>query len=436
MGNGVSPVQRRVKTPVLHRQIEDGWTRPSPCYSSAVASWLNPARIRRQVTLLAVCLWLTYAVSISTPGLRDRFGTLKGVDFLQFYTAGRVVLSGKVSELYHLKSFAAESLQAVPAAAGMIFAPLYPPQVGLLFAPFTALSYGNALLLWSLVSVALYAICCWAVWRACPSLHQHRLTVLAAVLGYPAFFNLVAYGQISALALGFFSAAFFALRARRPLLAGLALGMLIYKPPLIVASALVLLLAREWTAVTGMLAGAGAQFGLSWAICGTDAVLGYGRIMRHVSELTPLLDIKPYQMHSLRALWSLLLPLWPTMVLYAVCALMAVVLTVRLWRSPLPLAVRYSGLLLATVLVAPHLYVYDLVILAPALLLLTEWDLAHERNLGLCLYLAYALPLLGPLVARYAHLQLSVIAFAALLWRLTAAISSEAHRTAAAEIRA
>lgn len=401
-----------------------------------MASWLNPARIRRQVTLLAVCLWITYAVSISTPGLRDRFGTLKGADFLQFYTAGRVVLSGKVSELYHLKSFAAESVQAVPAASGVIFAPLYPPQVGLLFAPFAALSYGNALLLWSLASVALYTICCWAVWRACPSLHEHRLTVLAAALGCPAFFNLVAYGQISALALGFFTAAFFALRARRLLLAGLALGMLIYKPPLIVAPALVLLLAREWHTVLGILAGAGAQFGLAWAACGTDALLGYGRILRHVSELTPLLDIKAFQMHSLRAWWSLLLPPGPAMVLYAVCALIAVVLAVRLWRSPLPLAVRYSGLLVATVLVAPHLYVYDLVILAPAWLLLTEWNLAHQRNLGLYLYLAYVLPLLGPFVARYAHLQLSVIAFAALLWRLTAAMSSEAQRTVAAEIRA
>jgi hypothetical protein len=38
---------------------------------------------------------------------------------------------------------------------------------------------------------------------------------------------------------------------------------------------------------------------------------------------------------------------------------------------------------LATVLVNPHLYVYDLVLLAPAYLLLWEWALEHEtRTVG------------------------------------------------------
>src|SRR5439155_17457550 len=39
-----------------------------------------------------------------------------------------------------------------------------------------------------------------------------------------------------------------------------------------------------------------------------------------------------------------------------------------------PLALRYSVLLIVTVLVNPHLYVYDLVILMPAFLLLWDWS--------------------------------------------------------------
>jgi len=76
--------------------------------------------------------------------------------------------------------------------------------------------------------------------------------------------------------------------------------------------------------------------------------------------------------------------------------------------------------LLATVLVAPHLTVYDLVILAPAMLLLADWLLAQELlpatgRMGTLLYLVYVLPLVGPL-ARWTHLQLSVIAMSALLY--------------------
>jgi hypothetical protein len=91
----------------------------------------------------------------------------------------------------------------------------------------------------------------------------------------------------------------------------------------------------------------------------------------------------------------------------------------------LSLSLRYSALLLATVLLAPHLTVYDLVILAPAFLSLSDWissqpDNATASRFKLLLYLAFVFPLLGPL-ARWTHLQLSVPVMSALLygiWKL------------------
>ena len=82
--------------------------------------------------------------------------------------------------------------------------------------------------------------------------------------------------------------------------------------------------------------------------------------------------------------------------------------------------------MLASVLVAPHLTVYDLVILAPAFILLGDW-LAGELLtgstwwMGTLLYLIYMLPLLGPF-ARWTHVQLSVPAMTAavfLLWKIS-----------------
>jgi hypothetical protein len=77
------------------------------------------------------------------------------------------------------------------------------------------------------------------------------------------------------------------------------------------------------------------------------------------------------------------------------------------------------------VLVSPHLTVYDLVILAPAFILLADWLVgqpltASTRGLGTLLYLAYMLPLVGPF-ARWTHVQFSVIAMAAsvyLIWQI------------------
>jgi hypothetical protein len=104
-----------------------------------------------------------------------------------------------------------------------------------------------------------------------------------------------------------------------------------------------------------------------------------------------------------------------------------------IWRSRAPLALRYSALLIATVLVAPHLTIYDLVILVPAFLLLADWAL-HESaptSVPILLYLCYALPLIGPL-SRYTHVQLSVVAFAGLLyWILNSAKFRGGYRTTA-----
>jgi hypothetical protein len=82
---------------------------------------------------------------------------------------------------------------------------------------------------------------------------------------------------------------------------------------------------------------------------------------------------------------------------------------------------RYSSLLLSTVLLAPHLTVYDLVILAPAFLLLSDWIVVQPgdvtRGLKLLLYLTFAVPLLGPL-ARWTHFQFSVVVMAVLLYEI------------------
>jgi len=81
--------------------------------------------------------------------------------------------------------------------------------------------------------------------------------------------------------------------------------------------------------------------------------------------------------------------------------------------------------------VAPHLTVYDLVILAPAFILLADWLIGQPVTsstwwLGTLLYLVYMLPLVGPF-ARWTHVQLSVVAMAAtifLLWRMSRRSSS------------
>ena len=387
------------------------------------ASWLTAKRLRAHGLILALCLWSVYAWDVSAPGLRDRAGNLKGTDFLHLYTLGLLALAHRGADLYSMQAQAALAAQRVPDAAGIRYLPLYPPQVSIFFAPLARLPYLWALILWLTLSSLTYSLCCYAIWRISPNLRQHKLTVLILAFAFPAFWHLIAWGQTSALALAFFTVAYFALRAQREFLTGIALGCLIFKPQLAVASGIVFLVSLRWKVIAGALFGAAAQLAAACSYYGIDPLRGWFHTLLNVPALLPLLEPKVYQTHSLRTFWSMLLP-WPSvsLALYLVTAILVSALTIACWRGSFAMSLRYSTLLLASVLLAPHLTVSDLVILAPAFLLLSDWIVAHSNeptapSLKILLYLVFILPLIGPL-ARWTHFQLSVLVMAALLYRI------------------
>lgn len=387
--------------------------------ATAPIRWLTAKRLRAHAMVLAVCLWSVYVWNLATPGLRDRAGHIKGTDFLHFYTLGSLADGHRGADLYDMNAQSVLIAQRVPQAAGIRYLPLYPPQVSLLFAPLAYLDYGRALAVWSVFSAIAYAGCCFLIRRACSHLRDQGTLVALAAVAFPAFFHLIAWGQSSALALICFTFMFMLLRSRREFAAGLVLGCLIFKPQLALAAAVLFVVTGAWKIVLGSAISSGLQIAIGVVYYGVDPLRQWVRALAHIGSVLPWLEPRVYQTHSLRSFWAMLIP-WPAaaLVFYGLSAAVLLGLTIVLWKNAtLPLTLRYPVLLLATVLVAPHLSVYDLVILAPALLLLADWivgqtDSDEIRGLGVLLYMIYVLPLLGPL-ARWTHLQLSVIAMVA-----------------------
>jgi hypothetical protein len=389
--------------------------------SSKSAPWITARRLRTQGFLLALCLWSVYVWNVAAPGLRDRAGNLKGTDFLHLYTLGSLALGHRGVDLYNMPVQSELAVSLVPAAAGIHYLPLYPPQVSVFFAPFARLPYAWALALWLTLSAVVYGLCCYAVWRACPSLRHEASSVLILALAYPAFWHLIAWGQTSALALICFTLAFFVLRAQHEFLAGVALGCLIFKPQLGVAVATLFLLTLRWKIIAGALLAASVELIPAFLYYGSEPFREWLLGLRNVPRVLSLFEPRLFQTYSLRTFWIMLIP-WRSayLVLYLASGILVTAWMVACWRSRLSLPLRYSALLLATVLLAPHLTVYDLVILAPAFLLLSDWiadnpDHPAVPHFELLLYLAFLLPLLGPL-ARWTHVQLSVPVMGALLY--------------------
>ena len=384
-------------------------------------TWLTARRLRAHGLVLGLALWSLYTWTLTTPTLRDRNGNLKGTDFLHFYTLGSLAIAHRGADLYEMNAQAALAAKRVPDAAGIRYLPLYPPQVSIGFAPLAHLPYVWALAAWWILGDLIYVVCCYFIWRACFNLRGYAWSVGLLAAASPALFNLIAWGQTSAIMLACFTAMFFLLRARRDFAAGLVLGCLIFKPQLGLAAAIIFVAIGAWKIVAGAILSAAAQLSAGVLYYGIEPLISWLRTLWNLQGVVPLLEPRPYQTHCLRTFWAMLLP-WGkvSFTLYVMSAAIVLAWTIVVWKRAQPLAVRYSALLLATVLVAPHLTVYDLVILTPALLLLADWLIKRSGNttgMGTLLYFVYMLPLLAPLT-RWTHVQLSVIAMSALLWMI------------------
>jgi hypothetical protein len=347
-------------------------------------------RVRVYATLIAAALWAVLALAYATPGNLDRFGKIKGTDFIQFYAAGSLVRDGRTDLLYDFVAQHARRAALVRNADAVVYMPVQSPQLAVMFAPVTAFGYLPALVIWLAVAAAIYFLASRALWRAVPSLHRYRYEVAACCLAFPAWFSTIVHGQTSVLGLAALTLAMLALRREWPAAAGVALGMLVFKPHWAAAACAVFIAAREWRIVTGILAGAAAQLLAATAAVGVAAMSAYVGMLQSIGRFGELLE--PRAGYSLRSYIAVFVPndtlAWA---LYAAAALLALAITGRIWRSSAPFELRAAAVPLAIVAISPHVFEYDLLLLGPSYLLLASWIAGGDASTPTKRYVSWAL---------------------------------------------
>jgi hypothetical protein len=226
------------------------------------------------------------------------------------------------------------------------------------------------------------------------------------------------------MALACLVAALLALRRGPRFAAGLALGLLVFKPQWAVTAGAVFLVAREWRVVAGIAIAAIGQVALTYAVVGSSVMNAYWRVLRSLPSIAELLEPRPVD--SLRGLFHAFVPSQPVaFALYGVAALVTLVLTARIWRSRASFEVRGSAVVLALVLTNPHVNAYDLLLLAPVYFLLTNWlvEVAFDHRteaLPALLCLSFLAPLLAalPSVVRLLFSVGMPAAILFILWRV------------------
>lgn len=336
--------------------------------------------------LVAVILWIAAAV-VSFSGTSDRgiAGPLKGADFVQFYALGHLASAHRINEMYDAASFHRAQAEILPESAREIYPPVYPPQAAVMFIPVAGLSYQRALFIWSVITIAVYALIVWSTWKAFADALPDRTFVIAAAAAFPPFWSLVLHGQVTVILLAAFWAGWLALERHRRWLAGFAFGLLAIKPQFGIPLAVVVLASGEWAMMAGAMTSVVAQVAVVWLLLGTDAFTAFAHTIPGMIAVADLLEAKPFMSHSLRAL-TRLTPNWIGLPLWG--ALTAIVLwyTVRAWKSTAPVRVRLGIVVLAATLVNPHVIVYDLTVLVLPLLWFASYMQEPARQQDAVLY--------------------------------------------------
>ncbi len=380
--------------------------------------------------MLAIAIWsIAAAVLLLGHGYRDINGKLIGTDFVHFYTMGQIARTGPARDLIDADAIYRRQLALVPESEGEHYLPNYPLQTYFLFVPLSYFPYLVAWGIWGAIVFATYAFTLWLAWRPWRDALRDRVMLIAGGAAFPPLVYLVFHGQTTPIVITAFGAGAAALARGHKLLAGIAFGMLFFKPQFGLMLAIVVLACGESAMLTGAVIAAITQIAALVLALGTTVVIESWQRMARFAFVHEVFEPIPWQLHSLATLTHLLprpldLPVW-----IALCAVVGW-LTVRVWRRrDLPVDVRAGVLVLSSVLVSPHVLVYDLAVLAAPLLSVGGWlaaDRVRLQALGrrwwFMVYLLFALVLFP--TARLIRLQLSVILMTGMVYSVSEFVSA------------
>ena len=376
--------------------------------------WITRDRVVGYSRLLLVAYALAVvALVLSLRRGLDVAGNPLGADFIIFYAAAKLTLQGHAVQAYAPAAILAMERSVVGASRG-VYLWCYPPVFQLIVAPLALLPYRAALAAWLGLSGAVYV-------AAVRQVSRHRLAIPLA-LAFPAALLNLTQGQT-----GFLTAALLGggllLSTRRPVLGGLALSLLIYKPQFGVLVPMVLVAGGRWRTLAAMAGGVAALLAASSLAFGLEAWVAFLRTLPMVSRNLASGALPLFKDPSLFATLRLLgLPDRLALAASLLAALPLTGLTLRAWRdrarAPLCIAMTVVSALAAS----PYAFDYDLVVLAIPLGVLVEHLCTRPAPAGtrLLAALVFAAPLALEPLSQYAHLQLMPLAVWALfaaLWR-------------------
>ena len=386
--------------------------------------------------LLAVSV-LMHGHSVWTSGLLDREGRFKASDFMRLYVTGSLASQGRWSELFNAKAHVREAQARIDPSIQMGgLRPNYGPTAAIMLAPLSRLDVLHSWALFSLLSVAVFLLSVRVLAARCGALAASMPLVVLICAASPALFITLRYGQLSAFTTALFIAAVTLDRDGRPVLAGCCLGMVAFKPQLVIPAGIVWLASQHWRLLGGLTLGVALHLAVGLLVAGPSVTLEWFRTLIALAQDPNLVQGFPHEVHSLRGFWRLLGATPPGLSWLTAASIAAVIVgTVWIWRIRAAPEYHWAALVTATVLVSPHLLTYDLLLMTVPLILISAVSFgarAQSRGLKWLAGGIYLAPLISPTIAGLVGIQISTLLCAGLLsviWRYVTVVDSGSSRS-------
>lgn len=226
-------------------------------------TWATIDRVRLfAVVIIASSLVMLVVRWTGGSGLMDRFGHPIATDFSGLYTAGRMVVEGNAVGAYDPDTHIAFQRRFHGSETVDVYGWHYPPFFLAVVAILALMPYLLALFVWQAATLGLLL-------QSLRMILPGQRMLVPAALAFPSVFLTVLHGHnafLTASLMGFG----LVLLDRRPLLAGLAIGLLAYKPQFGIVLPLVLVLGGHWRATAAAAATVVALAMLSTVLFGAD----------------------------------------------------------------------------------------------------------------------------------------------------------------------
>lgn len=379
---------------------------PSAPTAPASAHWLNLKRLR--VYCLATLVLLAIVAARTARYSWGLYGHPNGFDFTTFWAASRLWLEGRPLDAYSIDALTEAARHISPRfpRVGPFF---YPPNFLLLLKPLAWLPSPVSYAIFALLTAGLLV----TLLRRVLPMREALLPILA----FPGLWLTMAQGQNACLTAALALAAFMNLQ-KRPVVAGICIGLLSIKPHLAILFPLALACAGMWTAFGAAAVTVVLFTGIALAVFGLGAIPPFLHGMSLASQAIAHGTLPWSQTASLFATLRLAhVPVTAAYVAQGCQALAATLAVIWVWRRSGDLAVRATALVAATCMISPYIFNYDTTWLAVPVVLyarkgLRDGWLPWERE-ALCI--AWTYPVLGDLCGVTLHAGIGPLVFAALL---------------------